>query len=140
MRIIKFRQPILDRHGKFTGFHYWGDLQDSTQATWTEGVTPLSGKESRALSQQFTGLTDRLGKEIYEGDIARDPQRVKGHQTVQVFWSDNCAAWMIHNNPRTWSEHIEYVTGRLEVIGNIYENSELLEPAATQSESEQAAG
>ena len=78
---------------------------------------------------QFTGLLDKDGKEIWEGDILLDPQRTKDSQNVLVFWGDNCAAWMIHNSPRTWSEFIEGQVSRMTVLGNIHENPELLTEA-----------
>ena len=77
--------------------------------------------------EQWTGLTDKKGKDIYEGDIIRwDEKHTGGVEAVQWFnqdgaWSckgrdkDDCGSWLGGN------EHI------CEVIGNVHENPELLE-------------
>lgn len=78
------------------------------------------------ILMQYTGLKDKNGTEIYEGDIVKDPRRVIDHQNIEVFWSDNLSMFMIRNNRKTWSEELYPHVERYEVIGNIYENPELL--------------
>jgi len=70
---------------------------------------------------QYTGLHDKNGKEIYEGDIFNDKSRVVwGFCAWGREHKDNTAA-------PSFSQIADY-EGRikLEVIGNIYENPELL--------------
>jgi hypothetical protein len=76
------------------------------------------------LPLQFTGLHDKNGKEIYEGDICRFDVREGGvgepayHGLVgQVGFSFGCY---------TIGDFLSHYHS-LEVIGNIYENPELLE-------------
>ncbi len=72
---------------------------------------------------RYTGLKDKNGKEIYEGDIFR--QDWKGEQVVgEIVYGDMARFWLKPYEHYFIGE-IKCVTG--EVIGNIYENPELLE-------------
>jgi uncharacterized phage protein (TIGR01671 family) len=68
---------------------------------------------------QFTGLTDKNGKEIYEGDIVKTT-----YNNAEVKFKDGMFGIKKYN-----SRHGQSFTNSLEifeVIGNIYENPELL--------------
>jgi uncharacterized phage protein (TIGR01671 family) len=81
--------------------------------------------EPNVILLQFTGLKDKNGKEIYEGDVVKC---LNGSQGVFV-WSNKLGMWRIDTTQTIggWSHPTEGFDGdTLEVIGNIYENPELL--------------
>ena len=68
----------------------------------------------------FTGLSDRVGKEIYEGDILQYPD--SEIQEV-VKWKKNM--WTEEGYMTGFGE-FTFTPDQYEIIGNIYENPELL--------------
>lgn len=82
---------------------------------------------------QFTGLKDKNGKEIYEGDIFReiydDDQRdAKIVFYTVVRWDEKNACFFTGEVEQENAElfDLDEVAAQFEVIGNIYENPELL--------------
>jgi len=125
MRKIKFRQHLGG--GKF---HYWGFIGGK----FIEPATSIgvSVEEIRENSKQFTGLLDKSGKEIYEGDIVRwikkssyvtlgDPDP----ETRIVKWDDDQAGFDLYqiDGKKQQSGFCMHKSGLLacEVVGNINE-------------------
>lgn len=73
---------------------------------------------------QFTGLYDKNGKEIYEGDI------IKGFDiTVEVWYSEDKACFIAEmKEPQNDMVDIlgGYDTARMEIIDNIYDHPQLI--------------
>ena len=81
-----------------------------------EDAPPHSGLNWPVM--QFTGLQDSKGVDIYEGDIVEE-----GKQNGAVEWLERRAAFGYLTDTST----IQLYGFCGEVIGNIYENPELLE-------------
>lgn len=72
---------------------------------------------------QFTGLTDKNGKDIYEGDIVNSQEAYQSHFIIE--WGNS--GWVLFdgNDGVLHDEHDEFIEN-VEVIGNIYEHGHLL--------------
>lgn len=113
MRKLKFRIFFYDGDNYETG--YFINLQDALMDDIVEvNKATLLSFDRCSIINQFTGLKDKRGKEIYEGDILRGG----AYLSYEVKWDYEENGWNI--NPYGIN------SGEFEVIGNIYENPELL--------------
>ena len=115
---IKFRgflngnmiSPVFD-NGKW--FEDWRAYED--------------GVEFEAPIMQYTGLHDKNRKEIYEGDIVITPDCLDVMDDWIVTYSDECCAFMLQSPQNdTYFESLSDYLDDIKIIGNIYENPELL--------------
>lgn len=109
---------------KFRAWH----RHDGMQTPWLEIIDggacqAMTGKPDEIM--QFTGLKDKNGAEIYEGDLIELFENKKGCAEV-VFLNDYVGGWNL-----AFKNEFASLGARnqqdLEVIGNIHENPELLE-------------
>ncbi len=73
---------------------------------------------------QFTGLKDKNGKEIYEEDIIK----TETEKAMQVSWNVHFASFCLDRDGWMFTHYFGEAVDpeQLEVIGNIWENPELL--------------
>ena len=136
MRIIKFRGKCVP-DSKYAGEWVKGGYapldEESTSKNKGEGliVVFLGGNCScsyHVITEtvgQFTGLHDKNGTEIYEGDIMVI-ETIKGKRMYSVKWNEKHMTFYIGNAPATaylcdGSKLHDYY-----VIGNIFDNPGLL--------------
>ena len=122
MRELKFRAWI----------HKLNCWADEVLVSCIANVWGYVGSDSNGIPyyncdlEQYTGLKDKNGKEIYEGDIAAWKNASGFNDGMAVVEWNNNGAWYIVNDDAGVFDYLDDVAINCEVIGNIHENPELL--------------
>lgn len=133
MRKIKFRGKRKDNKEWLFGHYYYDGLdnrhfidnvRNSPQCPET-GFSDLIQEWVEVIPEtvgQYTGLKDKNGNEIYEGDITKDKYVIMFHKQKALF-----AEHFYSTFQDTWNLSSYPISSQgIEVIGNIHENPELL--------------
>lgn len=127
MRNIRFRGFAYNKwvFGDLVHIQYDKELNSKSQiAIFTDnGQANIVNTETVG---QYTGLRDKNGTKIFEGDIVNISDFDGGHKIGEVVYNDGACCY------RIWGDLFDYGLGiyqddNIEVIGNIYDNPELLE-------------
>ena len=129
MRELKIRIWDMDRKvmlGIQYVIFYNGDFYENYRDL--EDGIPIEN----IVVMQSTGLKDKNGVGIYEGDIIKN---IRNGISRKVYWDTHCASFHLSKRGRE-KPGVEYWSlsnpkWNYEVIGNIYENQELLESKKT---------
>lgn len=128
-RIIKFRtwNSVINKYHFNTGYHphLMMDLskEDEFYNHETEGCWLYAPCGDMNVMEQFIGLHDKHGKEIYEGDIVNGLSYNGSYHYGKVIYSKNSFIVVpLGKLSEGTSEDFE----QCEIIGNIHQNPELL--------------
>ena len=130
MREIKFRGKRVDNGEWIYGFYWHNTNTETSRITiLTESSLYIDIEVIPETFGQFTGLTGKNGKEIYEGDICEVLYSSIGFQVEVkgvVYWGDWAMSYRIYLLPHHDDYKLSDYKSDIEVIGNIHDNPELL--------------
>src|SRR5690606_740952 len=118
--VLKIMVPSFDNWIDFDG-NYWTTPDVTHDTPNTEIV-----RGHNYILMQFTGLHDKNGKEIYEGDVCKTYEIGVGNLNRVVDFKEGS---FVFTHIHCLTEVLRgWKTDYIEVIGNIYQNPELIEP------------
>ena len=117
MREILFRGKILTNKGWVYGLLTDIGIDEKENVAFVSGVMV-----HKSTVGQYTGLTDKNGKKIFEGDIV---EYARDEEIGEIAYHESEAMFVVEFD--TWLTDFDHLYGKdVEVIGNIHDNPELL--------------
>jgi uncharacterized phage protein (TIGR01671 family) len=140
-RPIKFRAWRTDPAGSWmdNGEFYVGEdglVYEHARRTYDTPNTEIERMETQLILMQFTGLKDKNGKEVWEGDLYRTYSGLAVYKVMFIGGAFVGGLSEEKCQPLGWNDNEEEQrTSWLEIIGNIYENPELLDASPVDKSS-----
>jgi len=127
MRTIKFRgKKTINGSGQWVSGNYIHcELNDYILPVHDNTVkSQVSYSVLPETVGQFTGLLDKRGKEIFEGDIVKTGT----DKLMEIGWREKFASFVIERDGWVYSHYFgeAFYSEDCEVIGNIHDNPELI--------------
>lgn len=139
MREIRFRGKRIDNGEWVEGYlvcdrKFWGEPDFHAYIVAHEHPSGCFGSDiyievDPSTVCQYTGLTDKNGKRIFEGDIIRTERN--GGRTYFVLFDDDLCAFIGSVCESNIFTTFEGDGDRYEVIGNVHDNPELVKEEPT---------
>ena len=103
-----------------TNISFDSKFVDICQQGDTERYTEMSVEFDEITLMQSTGFFDRNGKEIFDGDVVKCNGLLGTIESFKAMW---ICSFVKYNN----YQKVGFFAREIEVVGNIYENPDLLE-------------
>jgi len=121
MRTLKFR--IWDHaEERFLPYPCWINSQNGNEFMAFDRY--FDNKEEGCVIQEFSGILDKHGNEIFEGDIVRYSYRMHEHDIEEtrgeVYFEDGI--FHIDRSMEWATNDVSFITNSLEIVGNIFTN------------------